>query len=240
METKTIGKTISEHRKQKGLTQRTLAEQLNVTDKAVSKWERDIARPDINTVPKLSEILDIPIETLINIPIKAKTEVESETMRKSDEPFVDNTLEIWDEECEVHKDKAKRLLFKGLLGFVAGFLFVLVVTLSDGDSFSFAQALGVGVLLAGVPYGWELLGKLVGHWYVVGHIAIMILSICFKLVGAILIGWITYPFALFYNIMKSQRKGSKARKLWTVVFGVVVALIGALALIIIFAGSRQN
>lgn len=240
MENKTIGKTISEYRKQKGLTQRALAEQLNVTDKAVSKWERDIARPDINTVPKLSEILDIPIETLINIPINTKTEVESETALVSEESLVDNTLEIWDEECEVHKDKAKRLLFKGLLGFVAGFLFVLVVTLSNSDSFSFIQALGVGVLLAGVPYGWELLGKLVGHWYVVGHIAIMILAFCFKLVGAILIGWVTYPFALLYNIMKSQRKGSKARRFWAVAFGVVVALIGALAFIIIFAGFRQN
>ena len=63
---KTTGEIISSIRHEKGLTQKELAEQLNVTDKAVSKWERDIALPDINTLPELAEILDITIEELIN------------------------------------------------------------------------------------------------------------------------------------------------------------------------------
>ena len=179
MESKAIGQIISEQRKKKGLTQKALAEQLNVTDKAVSKWERDIARPDINTIPKLAEILDIPVETLINIPISTKPEVENETALASQELPEENNAEVWDEECAVHKEKVKHLLFKGLIGFAAGFLFTLIVTLGDGDSFNFVQTLGVGLFLAGVPYGWELLGKLIGHWYVVGHIAIMILVFCF-------------------------------------------------------------
>lgn len=66
MTTKTTGEIISSIRHEKGLTQKELAEQLNVTDKAVSKWERDIALPDINTLPELAEILDITIEELIN------------------------------------------------------------------------------------------------------------------------------------------------------------------------------
>ncbi len=66
MITKTTGEIISSIRHEKGLTQKELAEQLNVTDKAVSKWERDIALPDINTLPELAEILDITIEELIN------------------------------------------------------------------------------------------------------------------------------------------------------------------------------
>ena len=40
MDASFIGKKISECRKQKGMTQRELAELLNITDKAVSKWER--------------------------------------------------------------------------------------------------------------------------------------------------------------------------------------------------------
>ena len=40
---KTMGQTISEARKAKGMTQRELAEHMNVTDKAVSKWERDLS-----------------------------------------------------------------------------------------------------------------------------------------------------------------------------------------------------
>ena len=39
---------------------------LNITDKAVSKWERNIAYPDTQTIPKLAEILDISVEDLMN------------------------------------------------------------------------------------------------------------------------------------------------------------------------------
>ena len=181
MQNKTIGNIICEHRKQKGLTQKALAEQLNVTDKAVSKWERDIARPDINTVPKLAEILDIPVEILINIPISTKAEDKNTTAPVSGQENIpvesptDNISKARNKECEMHKCKAKRLLIKGLLGFAAGFLLVLFVTLNGNDTFGFAQALGAGLFLAGVPYGWELLGKLVDCWYVAGNIAIMIL-----------------------------------------------------------------
>ena len=74
MSNKTTGEIISFLRHQKGLTQKELAEQLNVTDKAVSKWERDVALPDINTIPKLAEFLEISIEELIKAkPQKSKT-----------------------------------------------------------------------------------------------------------------------------------------------------------------------
>ncbi len=65
MSNKTTGELISSLRHEKGFTQKELAEKLNVTDKAVSKWERDVSLPDINTIPKLAEILGISIEELI-------------------------------------------------------------------------------------------------------------------------------------------------------------------------------
>ena len=65
MSNKTTGEIISSIRREKGLTQKDLAEKLNVTDKTVSKWERDIALPDINTLPELANILGISIEELI-------------------------------------------------------------------------------------------------------------------------------------------------------------------------------
>ena len=54
MEKQTLGQKIAELRKAKNMTQLELANQLNITDKAVSKWERDISCPDINTFPKLA------------------------------------------------------------------------------------------------------------------------------------------------------------------------------------------
>lgn len=66
MKNKTIGEIISELRKEKGMTQNDLAEKMNVTDKAVSKWERNLSCPDVNSIPKLAEILEISVEELLN------------------------------------------------------------------------------------------------------------------------------------------------------------------------------
>ena len=61
-----IGKLIAELRKEKCMTQKELAEKLNITDRAVSKWERGICCPDISLLEDLSKILDIPIHNLIS------------------------------------------------------------------------------------------------------------------------------------------------------------------------------
>ena len=66
MSNKNIGEMISSLRKEKGMTQNDLAEKMNVTDKAVSKWERNISCPDINSIPKLAEILGTTVEELLN------------------------------------------------------------------------------------------------------------------------------------------------------------------------------
>lgn len=63
---KNIGEIISLLRKEKGMTQNDLAQKLNVTDKAVSKWERNLSCPDINSIPKLAEVLDVSVEELLN------------------------------------------------------------------------------------------------------------------------------------------------------------------------------
>ena len=62
---KSLGETISYLRKKKGMTQNELAEKMNVTDKAVSKWERDLSCPDINTISKLAEVLGVSVEELL-------------------------------------------------------------------------------------------------------------------------------------------------------------------------------
>ena len=71
MSNKSIGEMISFLRKEKGMTQNDLAEKMNVTDKAVSKWERNLSCPDINSIPKLAEILGV--EDLLNAQVKKQT-----------------------------------------------------------------------------------------------------------------------------------------------------------------------
>ena len=73
MSNKSIGEIISSLRKEKGMTQNDLAEKMNVTDKAVSKWERNLSCPDINSIPKLAEILGTSVEDLLNAQVKKQT-----------------------------------------------------------------------------------------------------------------------------------------------------------------------
>ena len=74
MEKQTLGQKIAELRKAKSMTQLELANRLNITDKAVSKWERDISCPDINTFPKLAEILGVSADELLQANASAKSE----------------------------------------------------------------------------------------------------------------------------------------------------------------------
>ena len=69
---KKIGKQIQELRRQKGLTQAELAEQLGVTDKAVSKWERDLSYPDVELLPRLALLFDTTVDELLQAKVKRK------------------------------------------------------------------------------------------------------------------------------------------------------------------------
>ncbi len=62
---KTIGKFISILRKAKGMTQKDLADLLNVSDKTVSRWERDESVPDLSLLPILAEIFGVTMDELI-------------------------------------------------------------------------------------------------------------------------------------------------------------------------------
>lgn len=77
MEKQTMGEIICTLRKQKGMTQKELAEKMGVTDKAVSKWERNLSCPDIASVPKLAEALDTSVEVLMDVKPKEETETPS-------------------------------------------------------------------------------------------------------------------------------------------------------------------
>lgn len=61
-----IGKFISSKRKEKNITQSELAERLNITDRAVSKWENGVCLPDASNMPDLCKILDININDLFS------------------------------------------------------------------------------------------------------------------------------------------------------------------------------
>ncbi|WP_019892593.1 helix-turn-helix domain-containing protein [Allobaculum stercoricanis] len=88
MKKRTLGMMISSLRKEKGMTQLQLAEKMGVTDKAVSKWERDLSMPDLNSIPKLAEIFEISVDDLMQM----KTDTtENRSQNKVDE-IIDTVL----------------------------------------------------------------------------------------------------------------------------------------------------
>lgn len=82
MNAKTTGKIINAKRKEKGLTQIQLARILNVSNRAVSKWENGDGFPDISLLPDIAAALDITIDELLTgskpEPIVQIIEVENE------------------------------------------------------------------------------------------------------------------------------------------------------------------
>jgi len=70
MKPETFGEKVARLRKEKHMTQATLAAIMHVTDKAVSKWECDVAYPEITTLPLLAESLGTTVDELLS---KAET-----------------------------------------------------------------------------------------------------------------------------------------------------------------------
>lgn len=87
-----IGANIASYRKRSGLTQAGLAEKLNYSDKAVSKWERGDSIPDVLTLMQLSQLFEISVGDLLADPNqlpgnpgtleKAMTQVSEKTLKR--------------------------------------------------------------------------------------------------------------------------------------------------------------
>ncbi len=84
---KTIGKKLHELRKQSGFTQDYVAEKLGVSAQAVSKWENDIACPDIMTLPNIAELYGITVDELFK-----NEEVQSNVKYEKTEKVNENEL----------------------------------------------------------------------------------------------------------------------------------------------------
>lgn len=138
MDAKIFGAFIAECRKEKNMTQADLAAKLNVTDKAVSRWERGIGFPDISTIEPLASALEISVLELM----------KSERIT-TDEVTKEEVMEIVTDTLSVAKQQRRKERKNALciLGIVAAAV-VLVLLLDSAqwqmETFIF---MGVGVIL---------------------------------------------------------------------------------------------
>lgn len=121
---KTLGSMIAELRKQHGMTQLELAEKMGVTDKAVSKWERDLSCPDINSLPTLAQVLGVSVEELMQI-------------KKDADVSVSKTAEILD-------------LAPRAVAMAMGIAVTVLTVLDALDTKSAMVMMGIGLACAGI------------------------------------------------------------------------------------------
>ncbi|MCQ2399652.1 MAG: helix-turn-helix domain-containing protein, partial [Clostridia bacterium] len=79
-----FGEFLSSKRKEKNITQKELAEKLYVSESAVCKWEKNIARPDIYLLPELAKILSVTEHELITADVdeeRHKTDSQAKKWR---------------------------------------------------------------------------------------------------------------------------------------------------------------
>lgn len=113
------GKFISSKRREKGLTQKELAEKLGVTDKAVSKWETGRGMPDVSVLEDLSKELEVSVSEILN-----GGEVERELLPETADKIIVDTM----------KDSSKKVSRKRLMaigvGVAAAILIICVLIFS--------------------------------------------------------------------------------------------------------------
>lgn len=146
---KQIGRNIVSYRKRLRMTQAGLAEKLNYSDKAVSKWERGESVPDVQTLMQLAELFDITVNELLVDPdaLPENPGAVERVMGKA----VEKTL----------KRKADKRIILGLstvlVWFVALLLFVILSTLNVARSWiAFIYAIPVtAIVLLSLRSAWK-------------------------------------------------------------------------------------
>ena len=91
----TFGAFIQSRRKKLGMTQGDLGAKLNVTDKAISRWERGIGFPDIKLLEPLAEALELTIEELMRCERTKPDLISGDLAEKTTETKVTPIKEIW-------------------------------------------------------------------------------------------------------------------------------------------------
>lgn len=87
MERKSIGQFIAALRKANGLTQQQIADRLNVSNKAVSRWERDECAPDLSLIPAIAEMFNVTCDELLK-----GERIAVDTPTEKSEPKVDKQI----------------------------------------------------------------------------------------------------------------------------------------------------
>ena len=143
-----IGKFIQEKRKEKNITQQELAEKLNITDRAISKWENGNCLPDVGTMPELCEILNITIKDLFS--------GEVVNMKNNEKKLEENLLEMTRQKEEKDRQLLSLEIFIGVISTVILLGSVLLVGWLELDKLPTTIIITISSILFAIGMGLAL------------------------------------------------------------------------------------
>ena len=126
MDNEKFGNFIKDLRKEKGLTQKELGEKLNITDKAISKWERGLSFPDITMLNSLASFFEIDVSELLNGEKGIKEDIDVEAL-------IQETIKNYKNIEEKRKEKIRKI--KNVVG-ISAFVICIICILIQGVYFT--------------------------------------------------------------------------------------------------------
>ncbi len=251
------GKLIARCRKEKGLTQAQLAEKLNITDRAVSKWETGKCMPDSSIMLELCGILDVSVNELLS--------GERIEMNNYEEKVSENLIELKrKDENNIRRNTLISIVYT--IAMVVGILVCCICDIAVTGTFTWSLIVLSSVLVTWIAsFPVILLGK---KGVLVAMAAISILIVPFMYILSILIKvnevfsigavmsvitlvflWIIYilyyrlrerkllatgitflsaiPFTIVINITLSKMIGEPAADVWDILSSFILLIIAA-------------
>ena len=156
-----IGKFIADCRKKTNLTQMQLAEKLNITDRAISKWETGKSMPDSSIMLELCDILGISVNDLLC--------GEIVTMANYNKELENNLLEIIKQKEQADKRLLSIEVFIGITATIVLFALVFVAAFIQMETWLRVSLIAFGFILflAGCFYALRI--EQVAGYYECGH-----------------------------------------------------------------------
>ena len=181
-----MGMFICKLRKENNMTQMELAQQLHVTDKAVSRWERGIGYPDIQLLPALSESLHVSVAELISC---------KKSLNYSNEEVTNiiHNLDVYKMESFRQDRKADKISLVCMI-FVAACVYIS----------------GHGSIIGSLCIGAIFAMAVIGLYYLCCIMRIKIYNICIN--SSELISWVDLEQTMFRSILPFLVNGKKSWK----------------------------
>lgn len=152
-----IGKFIQERRKEKRLTQSELAEKLDVTDRAVSKWENGNCIPDASNIQELCKILNITINDLFSGCVV--------DMRDNEKKLEENLLEM----IKIKEKRDKELLileiFIGVIVSIIMFLCIMIASFVQMEDWTRIVLIVFGIIPFAIGISYAIRIEQIAGYY---------------------------------------------------------------------------